>query len=1119
MRITPNIILGLGSLIWIASSIGTTAYSKASYEQKWQNEAILVSQDIESYFQTQRDLFDSVYSLFESGHNTIKKSEMEKFFESWKQSNRHNVGEGDINFIGWHSYSTPKDNSFYKKMKNGSTLSADITFLNNAHESHVRGAHQFETSPTIDNISIKNYDLTTNILAYKDVMDAKGNYIGTVFFSFNKISIEHQIKEIITNLNNKISTKMLWDGLHNYPFQNEIYRRSISFGDENIIISFEGVHPWRIVGSYNTLGMLTAVAGAMILALIFIYVRALSKLWEKSEEEKRTVETKLDEQTAFFESFLEDLPGILFIKDARDNFRYYMFNKEAEDFFGYKREDMLGKFDGDFFNEEESRFFRLMDEAAMDGRKVIDIPCEVVTTKGKETFLHTRKVPIYDTNGDPMFLVGLSQDITQRKKNEMELTEYRQNLEKIVDERTVKLKQATAKAEEANRLKSEFLATMSHEIRSPMSGVLGMAELLLDTSLTTEQKGLTKTILTSGEVLMNIIEDILDFSKIEANKLELDPIPVNMLELVDDVCMLYTPRAREKALEIVVRYIPGTEHFVHADSIRVRQVLGNLVNNAIKFTPKGHIVITVDEMRDRDMPADIVNLVFTVEDTGIGIEETDRERIFEKFAQANSSTTRDYGGTGLGLSICKKLIEMMGGKITVSSVVGKGSAFKFYLPLTKNSTDIVEQPKPPILKNRSVLIVDDLPVIGTILCEQLSMAGMICDTAANGQEALVKLQEAKSVGRIYDMMIIDYLMPGMNGDMLARAICDEPDFRDICLIMLTAAGNPIAGDVAKKGFSAYLSKPIKSMALIDTLAIIWKKYSGGMKDTLIRIDTVSLSNTAPDEDIRLEGAKILLVEDSRINQAFVEEVLSQLACDTTTVSNGQEAVEAVTKQKFDLVLMDCQMPVMDGFESTRRICAMKEGGQVDQNLPILALTANAMKGDRQRCLEAGMNDYITKPVRKKELKEKIYFWIKRKKINLADEEAVDHTAARTPNENADIVDYKLLDEAKSLLKDKFDLLLGCYIEDVENYIKEMQNAAAGKNIEGIVLPAHTIKSTSKRMGALRLSNIAKDIEIAAREAANANLQGPCSADIMANIHTITTVFKETRDILLKSKSA
>lgn len=1118
MKITPNIILGLGTLIWIASSVGTTAYSNASYKQKWKSESMLVAQKIESYFQTHRDLFDSLYSLFESSH-TISKSEMENFFLSWKQGDHYNIGIDDINFMGWHDHTNTDKNSFYIENKTNAASSAKIRFFDIPHKAHRQDEHMFITSSLLNNIDIKNYDSLTNVIAHKDVFSDTGKLTGTLFVSYNKISFEHRIKEITAGTNQDVFAAILWDGLHNNNFQNEVYRQNIRFGDEDISISFKSANVWSVVGPYNVFGMMTAVAGAMILALIFIYVRALSNLCEKSEEEKRSVESKLDEHTAFFESFLEDLPGILFIKDARNDFSYYMFNKEAEDFFGYPRQEMLGKNDRDFFNEEESRFFHLMDEAAMNGRKVIDIPCEVVTRKGRETFLHTRKVPIYDANGDPMFLVGLSQDITLRKKNEIELAEYRNNLERIVDERTVKLKQATAKAEEANRLKSEFLATMSHEIRSPMSGVLGMAELLLDTPLSVEQKGLTRTILNSGEVLMNIIEDILDFSKIEANKLELDPIPVNMLELVDDVCMLYSTRAREKALEIVVRYVPGSEQFVYADSVRVRQILGNIINNAIKFTPKGHIVITIDEIHDIENTQDKVTLLFTIEDTGIGIEEHDREKIFEKFAQANSSTTRDYGGTGLGLSICKKLIEMMGGKITVSSIVAKGSTFKFYLPLLRNRTEVIESPKPPILKDLSLLIVDDLPVIGTILCEQLSMAGMICDITANGQEALAKLQESKAASRIYDIMIIDYLMPGMNGEMLARAICDEPAFRDICLIMLTGAGNPIVGDAAEKGFSAYMSKPIKSSTIVDTLALIWKKYSSGMKDTFIRIDSSNISNAEPGENIRLEGAKILLVEDSRINQAFVEEVLAQLACDTTTVSNGQEAVEAVTKSKYDLVLMDCQMPVMDGFEATRRICAMKDNGAVDKDLPVIALTANAMKGDRQRCLDAGMNDYITKPVRKKELKEKIYFWIKREKINLADEDLQEQDAPPAPDGIADIIDHKMLEDARSLLKDKFDLLLDCYIEDVENFIKDMHEAATNRNVQAIVLPAHTIKSTSKRMGALRLSDIAKDIELAAREAANANEQGPFSADIMVNIHSIAAVFKETREVLLKSKSA
>ena len=1112
MKIPPTLILCAGLALCVGGAAGATWYSYQIYLDKWQGEAESITKSVASYLQTYDDMFASIYSVFES-HQSLSKVEIDNFVQSWMGEHQDFAKRRDINFYGWYSHQS-LGLSFYTKLPHATGIS--IKFKDSPDKDKpVPFTKGFSTGAEMDFISVENYNTKANIIARKDIHPVNKKTIdGVVFVSFNKVNIEQQVKEIAAAINPSITVSFLWDGLRNFPFQNEIERQYFSLGPEVIAISYEATTPWSFIGPDNIPGMATGALGLLIFSVIFMHIKTLSDKWRNSERAKRNVEEQLDAQNAFFENFLEDLPGILFIKDARNGFRYSMINKEAESFFGYTKAQMVGKDDAAFFNHEQSSFFRSMDEAVMQGRKIIDIPCESVTVKDRETLVHTRKVPIYDTKGNPMFLVGLSQDITVRKKNEMELAEYRNNLERIVDERTIKLKQATAKAEEANRLKSEFLATMSHEIRSPMSGVLGMAELLLDTPLSADQKGLAKTILNSGEVLMNIIEDILDFSKIEANKLELDPIAVNMLDLVDDVCMLYSPRAREKALELVVRYVPGCEQFVYADSLRVRQVLGNLINNAIKFTHKGHIVITIEEKKSQSIPMDKVNLAFTIEDTGIGIEDQDRERIFEKFSQANSSTTRDYGGTGLGLAICRKLIEMMGGKINVTSVVGKGSSFTFDLPLTRNTQETLGQPRPPILKGRRIIVVDDLPVICTLLSEQLSMAGMICEIASDGHEALARLHDAKQRGIVYDIMIIDYLMPGMNGEMLARAICDEPSFRDICLVMLTAAGNPIVGDdYAEKGFSAYISKPVKAMMLVDTLSLVWSRYSAGEKDTLIRIDPSSLAAShSAEDDLLLEGSRILLVEDSRINQAFVEEVLSRIACTVMTVSNGQEALDALVKNTFDLVLMDCQMPVMDGFEATKRIGMLKDRGEINKNLPVLALTANAMKGDRQRCLEAGMSDYITKPVRKKELKEKIYFWIKREKIVVAEED--EETALPLTLPSSGILDESLLAEAKALLKDKFDMLLGLFIEDVETYIREMQDAAEKHNPEGLVRPAHTIKSTSRRMGAVRLSDIARDLE---QRAANANQSW--DDGMLEDLKTLTAIFEETREVLLKAKSA
>ena len=901
--------------------------------------------------------------------------------------------------------------------------------------------------------------------------------------------------------------------------KDSLYKEVIGFGNQNFYLYF--VEPQDRFPGYGY------VAGIAIFTVIFGTIIILTGLYRGltyrakiSERKKIIAERQLKCQNELFNNIVENLPGVLFVKDVRDDYKYVTINREAAEFFGFPLEEMLGKSDYDFFSEEESDFFRAMDKATMQAGKVIDIPCEKVTTAYGEMLCHTRKVPIYDADGQPQYLVGLLQDITKRKQNEMELANYRANLEVMVEERTEKLQIAIQKAEDANRLKSEFLATMSHEIRSPMSGVLGMAELLLDTPLSVEQRGLTKTILNSGEILLKIIEDILDFSKIEANKLELDIIAVNMLDLVDDVCLLYSTKARDKALELAVRYVPGTEQFVYGDSLRIRQILGNLINNAIKFTETGYITLTVEQEEGGHLSADQVLLKFSVTDTGVGIDPQDHERIFEKFSQANSSTTRNYGGTGLGLSITKQLIEMMGGTIGVKSELGKGSVFEFTLPMKRNTEEVSFPPNPPVLKGLRVLVVDDLPIIRQMLGERLGTAGMVCENACDGNEALKKLQQARREGRQYDIALIDYLMPGMNGEMLARAINDEEDLRDICLVMLTAAGNPVmAGDYANKGFSAYISKPVRAQQLIESLTYIWSKYRDGYRDGLIRIDVNTLGdNRTSFIGYDLRGTSVLLVEDSRLNQAFAEEVLSQLSCEVVVASNGQEAVDIVRGRTFDLILMDCQMPVMDGFEATRKIRALEQSGMIACHIPVIALTANAMREDRQKCIDAGMDDYLSKPVRKDELKKKIYEWIGNKTPYT---EAADPSIPANPDpvRHDVILDRDIMEDARNILKDKFDYMIECYIEDVENYIDEIVTAMNRHDIESLIRPAHTIKSTSKRMGAICLSEIAREIEFTARDSANTNATPLWNDPAMTKrIETIHDVFEKTREQLLRSRT-
>ncbi|HXD23323.1 MAG TPA: response regulator, partial [Gemmatimonadaceae bacterium] len=554
-----------------------------------------------------------------------------------------------------------------------------------------------------------------------------------------------------------------------------------------------------------------------------------------------------------------------------------------------------------------------------------------------------------NVRGETLYVVILT-DITARKATEAALIS------------------AKDQAESAVRAKSEFLAMMSHEIRTPMNGVLGMTSLLADSALTVEQRQYVDAIRHSAQLLMSVINDILDFSKVEAGKLTVEPIPFDLQIAVAEVAELLVPRAVDHHLELVVRYANDAPRRVVGDSGRIRQVLLNLAGNALKFTDAGHVVISVEALR---MGAE-GRFRFEITDTGIGISDKKLATLFQPFVQADASTTRRFGGTGLGLSISKRLVELMGGEIGVVSTEGEGSTFWFVLPLPEDTS-----PKPDPIPSVSlhgvrVLVVDDVEINVQVQRDFMRAWGMRVDTANSGGEGLAMMIDAARAGDPYPVAVFDFLMPGMDGEMLARAVRSEPEIADASLVLATSAAQ--RGDADRfhaAGFNAYLTKPFRPETLVRTLEAVLAGPRGWSADVPIvtrhsLAERAKISGEVPAPPppqrravpnvARHTVARVLLAEDNPVNQMVAVKMLERLGCSADVAADGAEAVLMAAQFPYDLIFMDVQMPVFDGLEATRRI---RESGS---KVRIVAMTANAMQGDREKCLAAGMDDYVSKPI-------------------------------------------------------------------------------------------------------------------------------------------------------------
>ncbi len=789
--------------------------------------------------------------------------------------------------------------------------------------------------------------------------------------------------------------------------------------------------------------------------------------WDVTQHKR--MEQTLQRERDLHQALMDSSPDSIYFKDLRS--RFIKCSKALATRLGLDDpQAAVSKTDYDFYPAEKAReYFEEEQQIIRTGNPVINKIERQLDPVGNESWASVTKFPIYNQADGITGIVGLSRDISQLKQTEAELEKARDI------------------ALESARVKSEFLANVSHEIRTPMNAIIGMTGLLLDTQLNEEQEEFAKTISDSAEALLTLVNDILDFSKMEAGKLTIEQIHFNLRELVEGTVEIFAERAQSKDLELACWLHHDVPISLQGDPGRLRQILINLLANALKFTQQGEVIVQISKKSETN---DGVVIQFAIEDTGIGISSETMPWLFQAFTQADGSMARQYGGTGLGLAIVKQLVDMMNGRIDLTSTPNQGSTFFIEIPLTKQEGAEAAQktiPVPPSLAGQGeqrILIIDDNEKMRTILCDYLQFAGITVETTGNADTALATMRQAAGAERPYHFALVDLDLesPNVDGLTLSVQIKADPNIAQTRLILLTPVGYHLTPEELEIGLAAIIPKPIKQQRLMTAL----QRASSGEHPLSSQKATRTGASAHPPSDLR-----ILVAEDNEVNKTVALRQLDKLGFEADTAGNGVEVLERMKEKPYDVIFMDCQMPEMDGYKATRQIRNLeKQASASERRRPpyIIAMTANVLTGDREKCLASGMNDYLSKPIRQHDLASVLQRAGLNVGISIPPDRSEKPSRPAQPaveteeqhEEPSPTLDQSVIDSLKELTQEgdanPVSEMAGLFYQDADKRIETLENAGAHQDSDSLIAAAHALKGSARNLGACRLAELCASVE-------------------------------------------